>query len=74
MYLFGTLDPHPPATPILGQSPKKNSFLGQSPKETVFLLTPSLTKTFKRAVFHHHLIKLKLLSCTAIVGWTREWA
>ena len=25
MYLFGTLDPHPPtATPILGQSPKKN--------------------------------------------------
>ena len=24
MYLFGTLDPHPPtATPILGQSPKK---------------------------------------------------
>ena len=28
MYLFGTLDPHPPtATPILGQSPKKDGFL-----------------------------------------------
>ena len=27
MYLFGTLDPHPPtATPILGQSPKKTFF------------------------------------------------
>ena len=27
MYLFGTLDPHPPtATPILGQSPKKDWF------------------------------------------------
>ena len=27
MYLFRTLDPHPPtATPILGQSPKKNEF------------------------------------------------
>ena len=27
MYLFRTLDPHPPtATPILGQSPKKNGF------------------------------------------------
>ena len=28
MYLFGTLDPHPPtATPILGQSPKKKRVL-----------------------------------------------
>ena len=27
MYLFGTLDPHPPtAAPILGQSPKNNVF------------------------------------------------
>ena len=27
MYLFGTLDPHPPtATPFLGQSPKKRFF------------------------------------------------
>ena len=27
MYIFGTPDPHPPtATPILGQSPKKNGF------------------------------------------------
>ena len=28
MYLFGTLDPHPPtATPILEQGPEKNGFL-----------------------------------------------
>ena len=47
MYLFETLDPHPPTvTPILGQSPKKN---GKTVKMAEwlfslkhFFLTPSL--------------------------------
>ena len=38
MYMYRTLDPHPPtATPILGQSPKKNGFFYTFPiKRHVF--------------------------------------
>ena len=37
MFLFRTLDPHPPtATPILGQSPKKNVFSSVSLQLKIF--------------------------------------
>ena len=45
MYLFGTLDPHPPtATPILGHSPKKDGFLFSL--KSLELWTPTLLFAF----------------------------